>query len=249
MTGIFNEQDTTNLDTNNENNTANLTPADAIVNKLMEIKREDGSPKYETIDDALEALKHSQSFIPQLQQENAEWRKKAEEAEALKQTIERLTKEKNMNEEKPNATPGTNGGLSEEAVAKLVEQTLTSREQKSVAEKNVNTVRDSLIQKFGSEEKAREFHDNKAKELGLDPAKLAAIAATSPQAALTLLGEVSKTPPTINTSSVHLNGNPSTEELKAPEVSLLSGRGATAKNQLDYYKKVKDKVFRELNVT
>lgn len=249
MTGIFNnEQDTTNLE-NNENNTAKPNPADVIVNKLMEIKREDGSPKYESLDDALEALKHSQSFIPQLQQENATLRAQAQENETLKQTIERLTQEKQVNEEKPNAPTGTNGGLSEEAVAALVEQTLTSREQKTVAEKNVNTVRDSLIQKYGSEEKAREYHDNKAKELGLDPAKLAAIAATSPQAALTLLGEVSKTPTPINTSSVHLNGTPSTEELKAPETSLLSGRGATAKAQMDYYKRVKEKVYRDLNVT
>jgi SpoU rRNA methylase family enzyme len=249
VTGIFNEQDTTNLENTNENNTADQNPVDAIVNKLMDIKREDGSPKYESIDDALEALKHSQTFIPQLQQENADLRAKAQENETLKQTIERLTQGNNMNEEKPNAQTSTNGGLSEEAVARLVEQTLATREEKSNAEKNVGVVRASLIQKYGSEEKAREYHDNKAKELGLDPAKLAAIAATSPQAALTLLGEVSKTPTPINTSSVLLPHSQSTEELKAPEVSLLSGRGATAKNQIDFYKKVKDKVLRDLNVT
>lgn len=252
MTGIF-TQDNTNLTqeqtTPSEDNTATPDPVQAIVDRLMDIKREDGTPKYDSIDSALEALKHSQTFIPQLQNENAELRKKVEEAETLQQIIERLQKEKTVSEEKPSVTTNTNGGLDQEAVARLVEQTLAQREQQTKAEQNVATVRDQLIQKYGSEEKAQEFHDNKAKELGLDSAKLAAIAATSPQAALALLGEASKAPTSINTSSVHIPSTTPTEELKAPEISILSGRGATAKNQVEYYRKVKEKVLRELNVT
>ena len=86
---------------------------------------------------------------------------------------------------------------------------------------------------------------NKAQQLGISPERLKYISAESPNAALTLLGETVTPPTNANTSSVRLPTGPSTEELKAPEKSLLSGQGATGRNQVDYLKRVKEKVYKE----
>ena len=248
MTDIFNtSQEQT--DTPNDPNAAIRQQADIFVEKLLEIKREDGTPKYETLEDALEALKHSQSFIPQLQQENADLRKRAEEAQTLKETLERLQKGgSNVNEEKPNGQPAGNGGLSEEAAAELVERKLREREEQTSLVNNIKTVQDTLIQKHGSREKAQEFVVTKAKELNMSPEDLKTLSARSPAAALALLGEAVKPSTPLNSSTVRVPSTPPTDKLEPPAQSLLSGRGASTKNQADYVARIRENVYKRLNV-
>lgn len=246
MTDIFNStQEETNSE--NSNDTARQT-ADILVNKLLEIKREDGSPKYESVESALDALKVTQDHIKTIEAENAALRAKTAESDQLKETLQRL-QEKNVNEEKPSDKTNTNGGLSEEAVKELVRNQLVEEETNKKAISNIKSVQDVLINKLGTREKAQEYVVNKAAELGLSPEALKQLSATSPNAALALLGEVVKPPVSSNSSSVRIPlGNPSSDEIKAPEVSLLSGRGATTRNQIDHVKRIKEKVYRDLNI-
>ena len=246
MTDIFNStQEETNSE--NSNDTARQT-ANILVNKLLEIKREDGSPKYENVESALDALKATQDHIKTIEAENAALRAKTAESDQLKETLQRL-QEKNMNEEKPSDKTNTNGGLSEEAVKELVRNQLVEEETNKKAISNIKSVQDVLINKLGTREKAQEYVVNKAAELGLSPEALKQLSATSPNAALALLGEAVKSPVSSNTSSVRIPlGNPSSDEIKAPEVSLLSGRGATTRNQIDHVKRIREKVYRDLNI-
>jgi HD-GYP domain-containing protein (c-di-GMP phosphodiesterase class II) len=248
VTDIFNAQEETNSEDNN-NNDAARQQADIFVAKLLDIKREDGSPKYESVEDALDALKASQEHIRNIEAENAQLKTKASESDQLKETLARLQENKNVNEEKPSDKTNTNGGLSEEAAAALIEKTLERKQQETAAINNIKSVQDQIIQKYGSREKAQEFIVNKSKELNISPEDLKTLSARSPNAALALLGEAVKPSTQINTSSVRLPNTTPTEDLKAPDVSLLAGRGATTKNQKDFIMRAKEKVYKELGIT
>lgn len=250
MSDIFNtSQEQTPNPENNVEAAKPIPQVDIFVEKLMSITREDGSPKYESVEQALDALKASQEHIRKIEADNAELKTKAEQADLLNQTLEELKRKNSMNEEKPLVNQSSNGGLSEEAVKELVRKQREEEKQQEAAISNIKTVQDVIIQRLGSKEKAQEFVLNKAKELGISAERLKYISAESPNAALALLGETVKSPTPLNTSSIHLPNTPSTEELKAPEQSLLSGRGATGRNQVDYLKRVKEKVLKEHGIT
>lgn len=246
MTDIFNP---TQEETPSDNTDTARQKADVLVAKLLEIKREDGSPKYESVESALDALKITQDHIKKIEAENADLRVKTSESDQLKETLKRL-QERNVNEEKPSDKTNTNGGLSEEAVKELVRRQLGEEEANAKAITNIKSVQDTLINKLGTKEKAQEYVVAKAAELGLSPEALKQLSASAPNAALALLGEAVRSPTPTNTSSVRIPlGNPSSDEIKAPEVSLISGRGATTRNQIDHIKRIKEKVYRDMNIT
>ena len=94
--------------------------------------------------------------------------------------------------------------LSEDVIKRLVEQTLTQREAQNTSTQNAKIVREQLEQKYGTEARARV--EAKAQELGMSMERLSALAAESPTAFMTLIGEPQpefKAPiqGTINTSS------------------------------------------------
>ena len=77
--------------------------------------------------------------------------------------------------------------LSEDAIQRLVEETLSKREQANSAQQNAKLVQDQLTQKYGTEAKAHV--EKKAQELGMSFDRLSALAAESPSAFMTLIGE------------------------------------------------------------
>lgn len=249
MSDIFTDQEQTNSDKNENEEAAPNAAIDAIVNKLMEIKRPDGTPKYTDIDSALDALKNSQEYIPTLESENATLREQVKEVETLQETIKRLGG--NMNNEKPNPLTPDEGGRSveaaEELVRKIVKESLEEDKQVNTAISNVKKVQDVLVTKFG--DKATEQINAKAKALGTTAQALKELSAQNPSLVLELFGS-SSTTDRPNHSSVNLSGyKPPEEELKAPEKSLLSGAGATSRNQVDYFNKIKERVNKRLGVT
>lgn len=246
---IFNNQEQTNPENTNE--AATEDGVNLIVQKLMEIKRPDGTPKYTDPIVALEALKASQEYIQQLETENATFKDKVKEVETLEDTIKRLSG--NNNNEKPNPQTKDEGGRSveaaEELVSQLLEKKLQEREATSVAISNVKRVNDALVTKFGGEDKASEQVVNKAKALGTTPEKLKQLAAENPNLVLELFGSSTATP-SPNSGSINLGGNirPQVEEIKPPEQSLLSGPGATHQNQLEFFRRIKANVNKRLGV-
>lgn len=251
---VFNSNTPTEQTNPVENKPTEVTTPDVFVEKLMTITREDGTPKYESVTDALEALRHSQEHIKKLEaerkneKEQLEYlKKKAEETETLKQTLERLSN-KQMTEEKPNPATPASGGLSEEKVVELFEQMQTKKQQEAVALANLKAVSETLASKYG--EKAQEVVKTKAAELGMTLDELKAFSAQKPNAALALFGEAPKKAPTPSTSSVHIPPNTSQNNvIERPKESLISGRGATDKNRIDLIKRIKEKVYAEHGLT
>lgn len=237
MTDIFNQEET-----NSENN--NNAAADLIVNKLMEIKREDGTPKYASLDAALDALKHSQDYIPRLEQENESLREKTKEVETLQETIKRLNG--NNDDGKPNSQTKDEGGRSaeaaEELVKKLLDQKFNERDQINTAKKNILKVQDVLVKKFG--DKAQEQLVAKAASLNTTLDKLKMLSAESPDLVIGLFGNTNNSPnPSLGT--VNINGKPRQEsEIKRPEKSLISGSGATLQNQMEFMAKIREDVYK-----
>lgn len=178
----------------------------AIITLLSEIKNERGEPKYKSLPDALNALKHSQEYIPQLtgqlSQKDAELisaRAEAARVVELEKTVLALTQKT----ETPSGTP-PQVGLTPEQIAELVTRTLSQKEQADLAKKNTALVADTLKANFGTEAEAK--YNAKAAELGMSVAEFNSLAARSPAAVLQMLGAktqatpASPTTPTINTT-------------------------------------------------
>lgn len=248
MTDIF-TQDSTESNTNEAANQQAF--ADLVVNKLMEIKRPDGTPKYESIEAALDALKASQDHIQNIETENATLRQKASEIDAVNEALKNLGGNMNNNGNS-NPPTGDQEGRSveaaEELVARLLDKKLGEREQVNTAISNVKKVQDALVGKYG-EAKAVEEINRKAKSLNTTAEALKELSAQNPQLVLELFGSASSTP-SGNNSSINLGGyTPPAEKLAAPEKSLLSGSGATYKNQIEYFNKIRANVNKRLGVT
>lgn len=211
-TSIFNGNDSsvtqtqTNTDTSNvQNASTNAQYADL----LNAIKNERGEPKYKSVEDALKANLHAQSFISTLQAEKAaveaEAQRLREEAERVK-TLEETLKALTTQQQAPAAT--TAPVIDESKIAELVNRTLTQKQQQELAARNTETVVNTLQQKFGNE--AEKLFYDKAKEMGMSVQEMNALAAKSPKAVLTMLGvteqsapsqrSVSPTTSTVNTS-------------------------------------------------
>lgn len=161
---------------------------DELTTMLASIKNPQGEQKYKTVKDALNALGHSQNFIPELQHKVAESEAKLnaaaaqlQELEALKSTVAQLTERLTIPAEKPSAH-----GMSESDIAGIVERQLAQKQAQASAASNTKLVIDAVKQKFG--DKAGEVFYGKAQELGMSQEQINALAASSPQAVLTMLG-------------------------------------------------------------
>jgi len=85
----------------------------------------------------------------------------------------------------------TTASLSEDDLKSLVEKTLTEREKGTALANNLSLVDQELEKSFGTEAKTKVA--NKAKELGMSMERMREIAAESPQAFFSLIGEPEKT--------------------------------------------------------
>lgn len=232
-------------------NTPNVS--DAFADQLMAITNEDGKPKYKSIDEALNALKHSQTFIPELKNDldsyKEQVRKLQEELnqrESVEDVVKRLTsRQQEADPAKQDDKPKVSG-LDEQTAKQLFEQLLTEKEQTRKVASNQETVNSALYEMFG--DKTQEQVKKKAEELGTSPKELGELASQNPNLVLALF----KTPqnkgtkPTTNSINMH-NYNSDSDELKRPERSLLSG--STSKDQRDYMRQVKEAVYRKHGIT
>ena len=198
-------------------NTGGSTPPaspqpDALQDLLLQIKNERGEPKYKTVQDALIGLQHAQTHIQTLLTEK---RTVDEELNSLRPVASQVTELQKVVQQLTQAAPAQNAtpasqGMSEEAIATLVEQTMTKQQQAQVAKANVATVVESVKKAFG--DKAEQTFYDKAKELGMDVASFNALAARTPAAVLKLLGldrpstpSQSSTTTSINTTAFNQN--------------------------------------------
>lgn len=186
---IFENKQQTTTASETKDNGNNVFPSqenDPFGTLLGSIKNEQGQPKYHSAVEALNALKHSQEFIPTLKQENAtlrseldQLRAQVEKLKGVEEVVEKLTSQQNNA-----ATPAN--VLDENAIAELVQRTLSKREIEAIQKANVTSVATTIQGQFGQD--AEKVFYGKAQELGMSVQQMNSLAATSPQAVLQLFG-------------------------------------------------------------
>jgi hypothetical protein len=246
--------DQSNVFETNQNNTQE-TPVevkpqsgDIFSDQLKDIKAEDGRQKYDTVEKALEALTHSQTLIPTLQQqvtaleqEKTQLREELAKSKGAQELVDSLTNHQQAEQEgNPSETP-----FGEADVASLISATLDKRQQEQTQTTNADKVQTALVNAFGA--KAQEVVQAKAKELNTTPEALGTLAASSPDMVLALFNGKSTSPSvTSNSFNMGLNEQPD-EPLGRPTKSLLSG--ATLKEQVDFMKQCKAEVYKKHGIT
>ena len=189
---IFDNQGNPSVTPNTNNGQGSNLPgsqnADPVTTLLGSIKNEKGEQKYKSLEDALVALQHSQTYIPQLtaklterEQELANAKKEADKIAELERSIQALTQQ-NVPGSESQSTPA----LSEEAIAAIVSKTLTRTQLEALQQQNLQTVITSMKTVYG--DKAEEVFYGRAKDLGMTVQEFNALAAKTPKAVLDLIG-------------------------------------------------------------
>ncbi len=179
---------------------------DDLSTLLGAIKNERGEQKYRSVKDALNALQHSQDYIPELSQKLKQQEQEllaAKEAAAKVSELEQIVLSLAQDKNKPSNETPSQSGLNEAQVADLVSRTLSKRQQEDNERVNVKTVVDSMRQAFG--EKADEVFYSKAAELGMSQEQINTLAAATPKVVLKLLGIEERKQDTFRPNSSSIN--------------------------------------------
>jgi len=239
----------------NQNDQQQATPAQqepsqesVFTNQLSMIKNENGEQKYDSVPKALDALAHSQQYIPQLKTEVsakdaeiAALKEELSKREAVGDVVEKLTAQ----QAQPESTPQVSG-LNEQDVLNLVQNFSQQQAQQQTAVTNEKLVSDALFGQYG--DKTQEVVANKAAELGMTVEALQGLSQTSPQAALQLFGTSATSAPKTTSGSINISAQAPKEtfDVAPPEKSLL--RGASTNEQIDYLRKIRESVYKKHNV-
>lgn len=201
-------------------------PATPDVNQLLDlVKREDGSRKYNTLEDLVKGTTHAQEHIKKLETE----------LQALKEGKEKAALEAILEKLQPPASPPPATPAAPTAVPlDVIEQAVTAIEAKKIATANSNAIKADLIKVAGSEAAAATLFQEKAAGLGLSTSDLSALAAKSPAVVRKLLGigEQDRAPTKTHPSIVPGALPPS----DAPRKRVMLG-GATSAEQVEAFRK------------
>ncbi len=238
---------------NNVFNEDNSSQADPFADKLKAITNENGEPKYKTIEDALEALAHSQRFIETLKGEkktveekllevNSELEKRA----SVEDVVTRLTQKKvEDGNRKADDPPASKTAVDEEAIRRMVEEAFVSKLTQQQQEANLTNVLTELQTQYGDSLSA--VVSERARELGTTPKELGEIAKTNPRMALDLLGgKKTKTPEPTRPGLNPPRTPPGQPELKT-EKRIMQG-GVSNKELTEIWRQVRDHTHQRLQV-
>ena len=216
--------------------------SDLFADQLAAIKNEDGGQKYDTPEKALEALNHSQQYIPQLK---SQVDTQAEEIINLTAKLEAMKSVEDIVNQQtpPQGNEPTSPALGQEDIMKIVTDALSERSASETQTSNQSQVNTALTNKYGDNAQAEII--KKAAELGMKPSELGALSKSNPSMVLALFGE--KAGSTSSTSnSYNLSHTPEVKPLEKPTQSML--RGATSVQQRDFMKQIQAEVFRKYEI-
>lgn len=224
------------------------TEGNMFSDQLSQITNENGAPKYDDVGKALEALKHSQNYIPeikgQLEAKDAELvalKAELEKRESVEDVVKRLTeRQQTPPVETPQAT-----GLGQDDVVGLVQKVLQQNSQENVLATNMQEVLTTMQTKFG--DKAQEVISSKAAELGTQPSELQKMAQSNPKVFLALFPEIKQSggPTTNSYRSQTPDGKP--YQAEAPNKSVLVG--ATSADQASHWADIRKEVYGKHDIT
>lgn len=242
---LFNdEQPAAPQATPEQTNTPVPTSSDLFADQLAAIKNEAGEQKYTTPEKALEALKHSQQFIPELKAKAASQEQVINELTAKLEAMKSV--EDIINQQTPQQVDEpTSPTLGQEDIMAIVTNALSERSAQDTQAANQSQVSKALTQKYGDNAQAEIV--SKAKQLGMKPSELGALSKSNPAMVLALFGEKVGTTSTTS-SSYNLSATPQAiEPVKAPTKSVLSG--ATAKEQAAHMAEIRAEIYRKHGIT
>jgi hypothetical protein len=237
-----------------EENTTQTT--NTFDDKLKEIVNEEGKPKYSDLDKALDALKHSQEFIPKLETDNKTLR---EQLDQMKLELEKragveevvnkiLASKEDKNKPEPEKEQPSNTGVNEKSVEEILSSLLEKRSQEESKKANQSLVEKAFVEKFGdsAETKFQEL----AKETNLSVEELQELSAKSPNMVLKLIPD-SKPAPKVNsggfnTAAMFNKTEEETTSLQRPTKSVLAG--ATSKELAEEMRRHRDLVYKKLQI-
>lgn len=192
-------------DANNQN------PAqDPFADQLGTILREDGTPKFTDVAQALESIPHADKHIKTLESELKEARETLAREQAAKELLQ-----KSAIKEPGQAT------LTAEQVAEIATRTMAEREAADKQTANVDLVRAQFSKQYG--DKAGEEMSRVASSSGMTKAQLKALSASSPQAVLKLAGIKVENTPVQKTPYTAGNDLPSPQPKPAQPKSVMAG--------------------------
>ncbi len=209
-----------------------------FADQLGSIRNEKGEPKYTSVDTALDALKHSQEYIPKLTQEKQQLEDMVNDLKAKLEAKERLQEALQGQPPQEPTQPQASSGLSEEDFDRLLEERLAQRQAAAASQSNQARVNQELIAKFGANASAEVT--KKASELNMTKTEFGQLAQKNPDMVLALFGAGGSTKPTFGSHRLP-NQQPQHTELTKPAKSLLAG--ATSQEQAEFMRKVRAKVY------
>lgn len=242
MTDIFN--------TPPQQEGSEVSPEDKLAQQLANIKREDGTQMFDTVDKALESLAHAQQHIPTLKSELsakdaeiAALKEQVSNAAAIDDVVQRLSNQ-------PNASPAPEGNSEGQQAANVDIGELVKKEidaQQKVAQQATNreTVNQAMIAKFGDADKAALALHAKAKELNVGVEFLSSMADNSPQALLAYFNTASPAVSAPSTNSVNIRQGHEPQKVEVGELSLVK---SSSRDQIEHMKKIKEKVYQDYGV-
>lgn len=214
-----------------------------FADQLGSIRNERGEPKYSDINTALEALKHSQEYIPKLSQEKQQLEEQLNELRAKLEAADKISDVLKQTPPSEESTPASHS-YGEADIEKLLEAKLAQREAALKASSNSSRVNQELQARFGANAKAEV--SKKASELGLTASELGEMAQSKPDMVLALFGSGGNVRPTA--SGVRLPQHTTdANEIKPPEKSLL--RGASGQEQAAYMAKIRESIYNQHGIT
>ena len=226
-------------------------PTNPFANQLGAIKNESGTQKYDTVEKALEALNHSQEFIPQLKTQVEEQEatiaalnEKLAGAAAIEDVVSRLSNQQGqpVPAQEPQALVP---GMSEEDVLKVVQGYTAKQAAEGQASTNEAAVSTQLVARFG--EKTQEVVAQKAKELNTTVESLQALSRENPAVVLGLFPGTTAVAGVTTPSSLAQPQGVIKTGLQPPTKSLM--RGASDKERAEYMRQIKAEVYKKFEVT
>lgn len=183
------------LDTDLQNTpdkTDNASNTDQYSDLLNAIKREDGSPKYDDVPKALEALAASQSHISKIEVENEALRGVADKVTSLEQLIVKMQAPAAPDQNVNNNTQTNGNTMTEDQLDAMIAKQLTQASTNQTVMANRTEFNNALKEKFG-DKAPQEFHEALTSK-GLTKEEVAGIVQRSPASAIAILGLDTKVP-------------------------------------------------------
>lgn len=147
--------------------------------------------KFKTVEDLAKGKLEADQFIETLKQELADLRQESATRARLEEIVDNLTSARRAEEnyqEAPNHRPNESPSQPQTTqgdIERLIDQTITRREQQQTATQNRQVVKEKLKEVFGSDYVSK--LETRREELGLSQSDMDSLAARSPTAFLALV--------------------------------------------------------------